>query len=418
MLVKPAASARRRLLAGFGADRDDLALLDVRREPDGEIGEALEGGLVEGEVRGGRHSRHRSARGPGPRRRRRRGRAPSRPRRQRGSARSTPREGGADQEALLGALDARVAGTSRRSPVESMKSSSRRSTTTSCPASRRSWIAASRSGAVARSSSPRMTTTARPSRSESRSRIRSGRTPCGERHSIRLARRRARAAERLLQRVELLAGLRDVRLELAGSREQAPGGAGLVDGRLARQLGVGRSSGRRGRLGRSRGLGRRRSDGRGPHRVDARHRPGRLHHGGRSGPLGTLGRRRARGAPRRCAPPARPAGPSQRPARPRRRNGPCGSGGAAGSGGGATGGGAPAPAPAPGAATRPGPPPQPPARPRRPPRRRAARHRRAGRACASRAHEGDASLATCRPSGSGRRRPSASSCSRASSSPS
>ena len=41
-------------------------------------------------------------------------------------------------------------------------------------------------------------------------------------------------AERLLQRVELPAGLRDVGLELSGCREQALGGAGLMDERLAR----------------------------------------------------------------------------------------------------------------------------------------------------------------------------------------
>ena len=49
--------------------------------------------------------------------------------------------------------------------------------------------------------------------------------------------------ERVLQRVELLAGLRDVRLELAGGGEQASRGAGLVDGRLARCLGIGEAAG-------------------------------------------------------------------------------------------------------------------------------------------------------------------------------
>ena len=39
----------------------------------------------------------------------------------------------------------------------------------------------------------------------------------------------------VLQRVELCARLGDVRLEVADGRQQAPGGAGLVDRRLGRR---------------------------------------------------------------------------------------------------------------------------------------------------------------------------------------
>src|SRR5215211_4954157 len=57
------------------------------------------------------------------------------------------------------------AATRTRIPLESMNSRSRRSTTTSWPASTLSLTSSSRSGAVARSSSPRSVRYARPSRS-------------------------------------------------------------------------------------------------------------------------------------------------------------------------------------------------------------------------------------------------------------
>ena len=60
--------ADHRLLAELGADRDDLAGLHVGREADDEVGEALEGGRVEGDVRGARHRRDGTARGPAARR--------------------------------------------------------------------------------------------------------------------------------------------------------------------------------------------------------------------------------------------------------------------------------------------------------------------------------------------------------------
>jgi hypothetical protein len=140
-------------------------------KPDGEIGEALEGGLVEGEVRGGRHSRHRSARGLAARRSSdvvdevEHLLDPRRPPRIRSI--EAPGQGRTIRKRCSVPSTRACAETSTRSPGRVHELELAQVDDDVLPVVQAAPGSPRRARApVARSSSPRMTTTARPSRSE------------------------------------------------------------------------------------------------------------------------------------------------------------------------------------------------------------------------------------------------------------